>query len=252
MEAAEVSSVEPKGKCHLLLATPVLEKDEVYKDMYGHEQPTPIVYNADPDRENSPLEFKSRRISQEKCDKDDSSQVRLTHPVVSDLKGEGCTCSQVDQRSKSKYSHTATLSYQPSDIYDRCCDKNSRCVNRDILNDSLESAVNGKVIDTMQRSSNSYSVGSKARTDTKCKSKFKNSAFGTVENNQITSYKHASLLKTNCGNHLTSDVKLVLMADRHKKETDDKQRTVKEQFTALNLPYSDSSDEELELENIFY
>ena len=41
-----------------LIQTPILEKEDVYTDLYGHEDPAIIIYNSDPDRENSPLDFR--------------------------------------------------------------------------------------------------------------------------------------------------------------------------------------------------
>ena len=60
LDNEETDSTSPKtgeDKFHHLLSTPVLDNDNSYEAMYGHQEPTQIVYNSDPNREDAPLDF---------------------------------------------------------------------------------------------------------------------------------------------------------------------------------------------------
>ena len=69
---------------HHLLSTPVLVKDDDYEVMYGHEQPAQVLYNSDPSRENAPLDFDFQNKPPHGHEKDGILQDKNERHTISD------------------------------------------------------------------------------------------------------------------------------------------------------------------------
>ena len=232
---------------HLLLSTPVLEKDDDYKVMYGHEEPAQIMYNSDPDREDAPLDFnfgnKPLHSSEtgDLYDQKERPSVKHTISDASELHVVTCNCP-----SGNTMSQASDLSDSDSDIHYNHCVSSSANEIRGIRSHCTCNLVNKQVATTAQKTSCFHKslelepIAGHSTVPTQ------NECGKCVLQGQLKTESDLSLVKKK--NEMNTQDEPETLSETEltgKKTSEDLETTSVEKTVTLNLPYSDSSDEEV-------
>ena len=202
---------------HHLLATPVLVKDNDYEVMYGHEQPAHILYNSDPNRQDAPLDFNFGNKPSHVNEKDGILQDQNERHIISDTSDlQTKTCSI---GTRVSHSHDRESSFHGNFNVESAAneDRSGHCSNREAVTSAQSSlcseielaackcVTTGKHEYHKHNPSNVHSVVLKGRKDMLQPDETKSLSREALENGKISSVQ---------------------------------------QLGSLNLPYSDSSEEE--------
>lgn len=224
-ESDSTSSKSSEDEVHHLLSTPVLVNDNKYEDIYGHEQPAQILYNSDPNRQDAPLDFNFGNKPAHGQEKDSILQDQDKRDTISDtpdLKTTTCSIGTCLPHSHDRGSilhgngNVESLSNEDRSghcTYNRINMEVGTSVHSSLCLDEKSAAF--KCITARKEKypklnpSNIHSMASKIRNDAQ------------------------TLGETNS---------LSIVVDREASENDETSSV--QQLGRLNLPYSDSSEEE--------
>ena len=221
-EASFISStsIRTNSKERLtLIQTPILETDDVYTGLYGLETPAEIIYNSDPNRENALLDFRSKNHANQNSEHVNTSPLHCTIQRPESINQEREN-TPLSFRSEKHANHN-------SEHVNTCSIKRIGCFNPDRETAHLElidqsdaiKKTNDRGMKCLCGISNDYSrTNSEGNCDSQC-SKVMN--------------------KTQCSN-------TTMQTDLMQKESKSKGRCPEpvNPPASLNLPYSDSSDED--------
>ena len=213
------ASIRTNSKERLtLIQTPILETDDVYTGMYGLETPAEIIYNSDPNREKAPLDFRSKKHANQNSEHVNTllhSSIQRPESINQD-RGNTPLNFRSEKHANENGEHVNT-----------CSIKRTECFNPDRETDHLE------LIDQSDAIEKSSDRGMK------CSCVISNDYSRTNSEGNCDSRCSKLLNKTQCSS-------ATMQTDLVQKEPASKSRSPEpvNPPASLNLPYSDSSDED--------
>ena len=202
-----------------LIQTPILETDDDYTGLYGLETPPEIIYNSDPNRENAPLDFRSQKHAYQ-----NSEHVNTSPPHCSIKRPESIN---QDRENTPLNFRSEKHANQNSEHVNTCSIKRTECFNSDRETADLE------LIDQSDAIEKTNDRG------VRCSSDISNDYCRTNSEGNCDSQCSKVMDKTQCP-------RATMQTDLMHKESKSKSTSPEplKPPASLNLPYSDSSDED--------
>ena len=214
------ASIRTNSKERLtLIQTPILETDDIYTGMYGIETPAEIIYNSDPNRENAPLDFRSKKHTNQ-----NSEHVITSPPHCSIKKPKSINQDRENTPLNFKSEKHAN---QNSEHVNTCSIKRVECFNPDRETAHLE------LIDQSDAIEKTNDRGMK------CSCAISNEYSRTNIYENFDSQCSKVMNKIQCPS-ATMQTDLVHIESKSKITSPEPENPL----VSLNLPYSDSSDED--------